>query len=273
LSDVDVHPGAAVEIAAEAPAARRALHRLPVASAPPAREEPLTMRPEPALPARRATPQRLASAAPVHAPEQRVAADSAGPAPRPLPRAAAQAADVGARLSQPTALHRDASPARPAVRLVARREAPPISSPTAPVTAARATERLAAVPGASVLDDGGGGTTVTFAAPDTPTIARTAEPPGPRPPTPPEPRPPTPPEPPPPTPPEAAPPELALPPEHAGDATAPPAHAAAPPSGAGATGDASTHLSDELYEQVVERLRRDLIVERERMGDLLGDLP
>jgi len=30
---------------------------------------------------------------------------------------------------------------------------------------------------------------------------------------------------------------------------------------------------DELYEHVVERLRRDLLVERERMGDLLGDLP
>jgi hypothetical protein len=30
---------------------------------------------------------------------------------------------------------------------------------------------------------------------------------------------------------------------------------------------------DDLYEQVVERLRRDLLCERERMGDLLGDLP
>jgi hypothetical protein len=30
---------------------------------------------------------------------------------------------------------------------------------------------------------------------------------------------------------------------------------------------------DELYEHVVERLRRDLLAERERMGDLLGDLP
>jgi hypothetical protein len=28
---------------------------------------------------------------------------------------------------------------------------------------------------------------------------------------------------------------------------------------------------DEVYEQVVERLRRDLVAERERMGDLLGD--
>jgi hypothetical protein len=30
---------------------------------------------------------------------------------------------------------------------------------------------------------------------------------------------------------------------------------------------------EEIYEQVVQRLRRDLLVERERMGDLLGDLP
>jgi hypothetical protein len=30
---------------------------------------------------------------------------------------------------------------------------------------------------------------------------------------------------------------------------------------------------DELYEHVVERLRRELLFERERMGDLLGDLP
>jgi hypothetical protein len=30
---------------------------------------------------------------------------------------------------------------------------------------------------------------------------------------------------------------------------------------------------EDLYEHVVERLRRDLLSERERMGDLLGDLP
>ena len=29
---------------------------------------------------------------------------------------------------------------------------------------------------------------------------------------------------------------------------------------------------DELYEQLVDRLRRDLLAERERMGDLLGDV-
>jgi len=30
---------------------------------------------------------------------------------------------------------------------------------------------------------------------------------------------------------------------------------------------------DDVYEQVLERLRRDLLAERERMGDLLGELP
>ncbi len=29
---------------------------------------------------------------------------------------------------------------------------------------------------------------------------------------------------------------------------------------------------DEIYERVVERLRRDMLVERERMGDLVGDI-
>ena len=29
----------------------------------------------------------------------------------------------------------------------------------------------------------------------------------------------------------------------------------------------------EVYEHVVEQLRRELLVERERMGDLTGDLP
>jgi hypothetical protein len=45
-----------------------------------------------------------------------------------------------------------------------------------------------------------------------------------------------------------------------------PSHPALPAHGA------LPHV-DELYEHVVERLRRDLLVERERMGDLLGDLP
>jgi hypothetical protein len=30
---------------------------------------------------------------------------------------------------------------------------------------------------------------------------------------------------------------------------------------------------DEIYDQVIQRLRRDLLADRERMGDLLGDLP
>ena len=42
------------------------------------------------------------------------------------------------------------------------------------------------------------------------------------------------------------------------------------PSGA-APGGAAPNV-DELYEGIIERLRRDLIVERERMGDLLGSL-
>ena len=30
---------------------------------------------------------------------------------------------------------------------------------------------------------------------------------------------------------------------------------------------------EEIYDQVIERLRRDLLADRERMGDVLGDLP
>ncbi|MGN6378323.1 MAG: hypothetical protein ACTHNU_05180 [Gaiellales bacterium] len=47
---------------------------------------------------------------------------------------------------------------------------------------------------------------------------------------------------------------------------APPAPAAAAPAGGSAD-------DEELYERVVDRLRRELMTERERMGDLLGDLP
>jgi hypothetical protein len=58
---------------------------------------------------------------------------------------------------------------------------------------------------------------------------------------------------------------------HAGpDTTGAPHHAhpaaATAPAGAGAD-------DDELYERVIDRLRRELMTERERMGDLLGDLP
>ena len=42
------------------------------------------------------------------------------------------------------------------------------------------------------------------------------------------------------------------------------------PHGAGASG--TTPTVDDIYEGVIERLRRDLIAERERMGDLLGNL-
>jgi len=49
-------------------------------------------------------------------------------------------------------------------------------------------------------------------------------------------------------------------------ATATPAAAAAPGGGDGA------QSIDEIYDKVVDRLRRDILVERERMGDLLGDL-
>jgi hypothetical protein len=30
---------------------------------------------------------------------------------------------------------------------------------------------------------------------------------------------------------------------------------------------------EEIYDQVMQRLRRDLLADRERMGDMLGDLP
>lgn len=42
---------------------------------------------------------------------------------------------------------------------------------------------------------------------------------------------------------------------------------------AGAPGQGGGGSIDEIYDQVVERLRRDLLADRERMGDLLGDLP
>jgi hypothetical protein len=48
-----------------------------------------------------------------------------------------------------------------------------------------------------------------------------------------------------------------------------PATAAPPPAAAGAPPPSL----DEIYEHVVEHLRRDLLVERERMGDLAGGLP
>ena len=53
--------------------------------------------------------------------------------------------------------------------------------------------------------------------------------------------------------------------------TGPAAPAPAPPpraSAGGAGGDI-----EEIYDQVMQRLRRDLLADRERMGDMLGDLP
>jgi hypothetical protein len=43
--------------------------------------------------------------------------------------------------------------------------------------------------------------------------------------------------------------------------------------GASASHAGASPQADDLYEHVIERLRRDLLSERERMGDLLGDLP
>ena len=49
--------------------------------------------------------------------------------------------------------------------------------------------------------------------------------------------------------------------------------APAAPAGAAPPAGAPAPTIDEIYEQVVERLRHDLLVERERMGDLIGGLP
>jgi len=52
-----------------------------------------------------------------------------------------------------------------------------------------------------------------------------------------------------------------------------PAPAPAPTGTPAAPAGAPAPTIDEIYEQVVERLRHDLLVERERMGDLIGGLP
>ncbi len=59
----------------------------------------------------------------------------------------------------------------------------------------------------------------------------------------------------------------------AAEPTAVAANGGPPGGGAGASHAATSPDVDELYEHIVERLRRDLLFERERMGDLLGDLP
>ena len=80
----------------------------------------------------------------------------------------------------------------------------------------------------------------------------------------------------------AAMPTLARAPEDGDAEVAPPAPpstpapaAAAPPApgGAGAPPGAPAPTLEDIYDHVVERLRRDLLVERERMGDLIGRLP
>jgi hypothetical protein len=53
--------------------------------------------------------------------------------------------------------------------------------------------------------------------------------------------------------------------------TAPAATTApAPPAPPRGSGPADI---EEIYDQVMQRLRRDLLADRERMGDMLGDLP
>ena len=57
-------------------------------------------------------------------------------------------------------------------------------------------------------------------------------------------------------------------PSAAAQAATPPSPAPAPPAQGGGGGDI-----EEIYDQVIERLRRELLADRERMGDVLGDLP
>jgi hypothetical protein len=52
-----------------------------------------------------------------------------------------------------------------------------------------------------------------------------------------------------------------------------PTSATAPSSSAPAPAAHGGSDIEDIYEQVIQRLRRELLVERERMGDLLGDLP
>jgi hypothetical protein len=54
---------------------------------------------------------------------------------------------------------------------------------------------------------------------------------------------------------------------------APAAGGAVAAGGASASHAGASPEADDMYEHIIERLRRDLLTERERMGDLLGDLP
>jgi hypothetical protein len=57
----------------------------------------------------------------------------------------------------------------------------------------------------------------------------------------------------------------------AADQAAPPAQGQQSQQGGGGGGGGGD--IDEIYDQVIEKLRRELLADRERMGDLLGDLP
>ncbi len=72
----------------------------------------------------------------------------------------------------------------------------------------------------------------------------------------------------------AADPELptASPPEPSAAMTTAPAATTAPAPPAPPRGSGPADI-EEIYDQVMQRLRRDLLADRERMGDMLGDLP
>jgi hypothetical protein len=71
--------------------------------------------------------------------------------------------------------------------------------------------------------------------------------------------------------PDAEPPAAPSPGPSPGTSTVPaPTTAPAPPPPP--AGGGSTDI-EEIYDQVMQRLRRDLLADRERMGDMLGDLP
>jgi hypothetical protein len=59
----------------------------------------------------------------------------------------------------------------------------------------------------------------------------------------------------------------------AGAGPAAPQSSPAPAPAQGGGGGGGGGDIEEIYTQVIERLRRDLLADRERMGDLLGDLP
>ncbi len=191
----------------------------------------------------------------------------AAPPPRPAPprtRLARAPATAGtrpvARIGRRAAHDDPAPPARPPLRLVrAGEESGPVPAPRRPVSRTTGTGLMRHVAGygAGITDDGAGAATVIFppppgaiGGPDGGAIARSflgdaigavshvAE---------------------------AAQPFI---PDAA--ATNTDLHARAP-SAAQPSGGPGTDM-EEIYEGVVDRLRRDILAERERMGDLIGDL-